>query len=391
MIKPTVAVNLLWVSTQDKTGAFIYLVNLLDRLLPLDTETKFWLISRQRDERFLKRRYGRYPNVGFYVCDFRADLCRRPLRALGKLWRRWRHDEAGLEKSIARELNELMERRQIKKMFFPNQLIYPRGLARVEQFVTILDLQHEYLPENFSAREIANRRANLSHIAGAARRLLAISEYTKQTLVEKLGLPAAKIVVTPLGPDEQATAPEAINLAKPFLFYPAALWPHKNHQLAIEVLRRLAAKHPTLQLVFSGLIKKPKLKTELEKLTDDYQLTDRVHWLGFVSDAAIAWLYQNAALMIFPSRFEGFGMPILEAYRHHLPVVAARNTSLTEVAGDAALLCETDNIAAFTAAVERVLGDSQSRQKMIVAGIQQLTRFSWQQTAQTTLAAMLDK
>ncbi len=391
MIKPTVAVNLLWVSTQDKTGAFVYLVNLLDRLLPLDPETKFWLISRRRDERFLKQRYGHYLNVGFYVCDFRADIFRQPFRALGKLWRRWRRDEAGLEKSIALELNELIERRQIKKMFFPNQLIYPRGLAGVEQFVTILDLQHEYLPENFSPRELTKRRADLSYLAANARRLLAISESTKQTLEEKLKLPPEKIVVTPLGPDEQATAPETVNLAKPFLFYPAALWPHKNHRLAIEVLQRLAVKHPTLRLVFSGVIKKPKLKTELEKLIDDYQLTGRVHWLGFVSDAAVTWLYQNAAALIFPSRFEGFGMPILEAYRHQLPVVTARNTSLTEVAGDAALLCQTDNLDEFATAVERILSDDQLRQKLVVAGQQQLKRFSWQQTARITLTTILDK
>src|SRR3989344_6068301 len=147
----------------------------------------------------------------------------------------------------------------------------------------------------------------------------------------------------------------------------------------------LGERQPELHLVFTGLIKKPSLRQELEQLAAEKNLTNRIHWLGLVSDGEIAEIFKRASLMIFPSRFEGFGLPILEAYRAGLPVVAARNSSLTEVAGDGALFCTTDNLSEFTATVARLLTDEPLRQKLIAAGHRQLAHFSWRQTAQTTL------
>lgn len=382
-----VAINLLWVSSRDQTGAFIYVKNLLDQIFRLDRKTKFILIVRWRDRSYFKNRYRQQPNTAVYTSDPRLDLWLRPRLAVKKLWAKWRRDEELMERLIAQELNALIRKKQIKKMFFPTQLIYPRGLSGIKQSVTVLDLQHEYLPDNFSAAEIAKRRDDLDYAAKTTDRLFAISEFTKKTLIDKLKLPADRITVTPLAPDDLTVTPAPINLPKPFLFYPAALWPHKNHRLAIEVLRHLSSAHPNLHLVFSGVIKKKSLKAELDELVAQYRLTDRVHFLGFVSDEIVAWLYQNAAILIFPSSFEGFGMPILEAYRHGLPVVAARNTSLTEVAGDAALLCTTNSIEEFAAAIDKLLKDDKVKASLQPKMVEQLKKFSWDVTARKIMAS----
>jgi|GEM_PF-1956400 glycosyltransferase involved in cell wall biosynthesis len=383
------AVNLLWLSTQDQTGAFVFVKNLLDRMFELDSKTPFLLLVRWRDRQFFKQRYSHRPNVAMYTSDPRCDLLRRPILALKKILAKWQKNESKMETLIAQELNRLIHRQKIQKMFSPVQIIYPRGLVGVQHYVTILDLQHEYLSDNFSPQELARRRESMANIIKTAHHIFAISEYTKKTLIEKCSIAEEKISVTPLAPDNLEVRPEPIDVPKPFLFYPAALWPHKNHRLLIEVLRQLAPSQPDLHLVFSGLIKKKKLKAELDALIDKASLEKKVHFLGFVSDQAVTWLYQNAALLVFPSSFEGFGMPLLEAYRHGLPVVAACNSSITEVAGDAALLCETNNVGEFTTAINQLLNDEKMRQELKSKMPRQLKKFSWTQTAQKTLEKLL--
>ena len=380
-----IAVNLLWVSTRDRTGAFVYVKNLLDQLFQLETQTTFWLIIRQHDQTFFQTHYQGKSNVRIYVCDIRQDLLRRPDRAIRKLWSKVKKNEAKLESLIAAELRVFNAKHQIRKMFFPSQMIYPQGLTNIKHYVTILDLQHEYLPKNFSAKELGNRKQKMAYICQTAHHLFAISEYTKQTLLEKYHWPTSQVTVTPLAPQETGAAPAAMDLPAKYIFYPAALWPHKNHRLVIKVLHELSSRHPDLHLVFSGLLKKASLKIELDTLIKNHHLTDRVHFLGLVSDGNLEYLYQKATLMIFPSAFEGFGMPLLEAYQHNLPVVAARNSSITEVAGEAAILCETNNQKEFAQAVDLLLKDSGIRDQLKTKGQKQLTNYSWQKTATLTL------
>ncbi len=379
------AINLLWVSAQDKTGAFIYVKNLLDNLFSLDNTTTYLIIVRARDYHYFNATYSQPPRIQVAINDIRVNITRHPLRALVKFWYKLRHNERKIEQIIAAELTELAQRKNVKKMFFPTQVIYPRGLVGIEHYVTVLDLQHEYLPENFSAKELAHRRDNLDYICQTAHHLFAISEYTKKTLLEKYQLPENKITVTPLAPHETNAKAESIDLPSKYLFYPAALWSHKNHRLIIEVLNKLRLAHPDLHVVFSGLIKKVSIKKELDELVKKYDLVNQVHFLGLVSDEVLEYLYRQATLMIFPSLFEGFGMPILEAYRHNLPVVAARNSSITEVAGDATLLCETNNVQEFTEAIKTLLENNELRKSLIPKMQSRLAFFSWQKTAKLTL------
>ena len=381
------AINLLWVSARDQTGAFVYVKNLLDQLLKLDRTIKFFLIIRARD-RFFFKPHRSQSNVVVYVCDPCFDLGRRPILAVKKFWAKLRQDDERMENLVAQELNHLMNTYQIRQMFFPTQKIYPRGLQSVEHDVTVFDLQHEYWPENFSATEFAARRENLVYIKDQARHIFAISEYTKRTLVEKLNWPVKMITVTPLAPSIRSSPPRPINLPSRFLFYPAALWPHKNHCLVIEVLHRLISFYPDLQVIFSGLIKKKNLKQELDVLIAKHGLTARVHFLGFVPDEVLQFIYTRATLLIFPSSFEGFGMPILEAYQQSLPVVAARNSSIVEIAGGAAILCETNNISEFTEAVDCLLKNDKVRETLKIKMAEQLKKFSWVKTATLTLAEL---
>src|SRR3989344_3390518 len=151
-----IAINLLWVSSRDKTGAFIYVKNLLDHLFRLDRTNSYLIIVRAKDYNYFNTTYGQLSQVKIAVNDIRADIAHRPLHALVKIWYKLRHHEVKLERLVAKELAELALRENFQKMFFPTQMIYPRGLINIEHYVTILDLQHEYLPENFSAKELAS-------------------------------------------------------------------------------------------------------------------------------------------------------------------------------------------------------------------------------------------
>jgi len=254
--------------------------------------------------------------------------------------------------------------------------VIPPGY-RGRSVVTVHDLSFERHPELMSIRDRLLFRTLVPRSVARADRVLAVSEWTKRDLVERYGVAGEKIVVTPNGIDEifhpNGEAPER----PPYALFVGAIQPRKDPLTALEALALLNGE---LGLVVVGPEKRgaDDVRTAVRRLG----LDRRVEFAGHVELEELAALYRGAACLVFPSRYEGFGLPVVEAMASGTPVVAAATGALPEIAGDAAVLVEPADPAALARGIERALAD---RERLVRAGLERARRFSWAESARRTL------
>ena len=228
--------------------------------------------------------------------------------------------------------------------------------------LTVQDLSFERRPELMGAKDRLVFKAVVPRSARRAARVLAISERTKADLVELYGIDPARIVVTPLGVDPVFSPGGERG---EFLLFVSAIHERKDPRAAAVAARELG-----LRLVVVGPAKDPQLADELRGLGAELR--------GYVDKDELARLYREAACFVFPSRYEGFGLPVLEAMASGTPVVAAPDPAVREVAGDAAVYADSGGLApAIMEALAR--SDELSRN-----GIERAKEFSWDETARKT-------
>jgi glycosyltransferase involved in cell wall biosynthesis len=271
-----------------------------------------------------------------------------------------------------------------------------RDLWPLTNVLVVPDIQHEYCPEFFSPRDLIERRHAYADSARRAVRVCAISEFTRQTLIERLGVEPAAVITTHLAadplfhPDSPCRGNPGPTLEKyglkagQYLLFPGNTWPHKNHRAAFRALQILRAAHGLDPLlVCTGAAK--EAHGDLREAVRDLGLSERVRFLGYCPATDMPALYEGAAALLFPSLFEGFGMPILEAMWCDCPVVASRTTSLPEIAGDAALLVDPHAPEEMADALNRVLTSDELRRELVERGRRRAREFSW---TRFTLAVM---
>jgi glycosyltransferase involved in cell wall biosynthesis len=230
--------------------------------------------------------------------------------------------------------------------------------------VTLHDVQHLDLPHLFGRGERAFRAVAWHRSVRGARRVVVPSGFVRDRAVARLGLDAERIRVVHSGVDHERFTPGEEE-REPFLLYPARPWPHKNHARLFEAFALLRRTRPGLRLVLTGGGTFPGLP-------------DGVEARGLVSPDELVSLLRRASALVFPSLYEGFGQPPLEAMACGCPVACSDVGSLPEVAGDAARLFDPDDPAAIAAAVEDVLAapDEWSRR-----GLERARAFSWDASA----------
>jgi glycosyltransferase involved in cell wall biosynthesis len=226
--------------------------------------------------------------------------------------------------------------------------------------LTVQDLSWERDPSVFGFWDLLTFKIFVRRSVRRARHVFAISERTKRDLVELYRTPAAKITVTPLAPDP-AFRPAREHDS--FLLFVSAIEPRKQPLAAIDAANAVGRK-----LVVVGPPKDADLAAELTRRGADVR--------GYVPKDELVRLYQSAACLVFPSRYEGFGLPVVEAMACGTPVVAAPEPALEEVAGDAAIF--TDDLAE---GVRRALAE---RERLSAAGLERAKAFSWRETARLT-------
>lgn len=380
-----IAVNLFLTSPKSITGAFVYIQNILPVLFKANKENTYYLLGEPDTIEYFRLLYKDTPNVKFHVFNIRRDVFVNPVRAAKKLIAKIRHDYNSHENILSHEVNTILTKKKIDLYFSPASTIFPHGLNNIKKITTIMDLQHEYLPENFSSDYLKKRRKTFSYAIENSNHIIAISEYTKKTILEQYPNSLGKVSVVYFATQEIKNSPVNFNIPKEFLFYPAALWSHKNHRVLIQSLAILKDKFPSLHIVCAGLIKNKVLKHELETIAKSEGLNDRVHFPGILFGGDLRALYTQAKALVFPSSFEGFGIPLLEAFQFDLPVIATDNTSITEIVGDAGILVKTGDAQALADAISQIITNTKLRNELIQKGRERVKLFSWEKVAHETL------
>jgi glycosyltransferase involved in cell wall biosynthesis len=169
-------------------------------------------------------------------------------------------------------------------------------------------------------------------------------------------------------------------LPEQFFFYPAVTWPHKNHEIIIRALHQLKTRlGKTPDVFFTGAT--TDFRSMLDGSARELGVSAQLHYLGFVTADELQTIYHMATAMVFPSKFEGFGLPILEAFHSRLPVLCSSATTLPEIAGGAALFFDPDKPEDLSTLLDKVLGDASLRQSMIEKGSKTLAQYSIKRTA----------
>jgi len=259
--------------------------------------------------------------------------------------------------------------------------------------VTVHDLAFIRFPQTFRAynRTYLDFATRMS--VRRAVQILAVSEHTKRELVGLLGVPAERVVVTPNAVRAHFRPPEPATLAafrankglpERFVLYVGTLEPRKNLTTLLSAYAEIVRRHDVPLLVGGG---KGWLYDAVFQRLEELGLRERVHFVGYIEEEELPLWYAAATVFVFPSIYEGFGMPPLEAMACGTPVITSNSSSLPEVVGDAGLMVAPTDASAFATALDQVLSDAALHDDLRTRGLVRAQAFAWRTTAERTLAA----
>ena len=266
-------------------------------------------------------------------------------------------------------------------------------LRGVPTVLTVHDLIFRHLPEHHKTLNRWYLNLTLPLYCLRATHIIAVSQQTRRDLITFYGLPPEKISVIheaadrrfrPQSPENVASARERYRLPERYLLFVSTIEPRKNLTRLLQAFERVHAAGLTDALVIVG--KRGWLYGDFFAAVEKSPVRQVVIFPGFVPDADLPAVYAGAQALAFPSLYEGFGLPVLEAMACGAPVVCSNRSSLPEVAGDAALLVDPLDVDALAAALAQVLSDETLRREMRARGLTQAAQFSWERTARETLA-----
>ncbi len=289
------------------------------------------------------------------------------------------------------QLSFWIDYKNIDIMFCPLFFISPEKCP-IPAVASILDVQHEFFPQYFSKKVLREIRKSTASTLKQANGIITISEYSKRTIVEKYNVPVEKIEVTYLNSDsvfdktleEKKKDEIKKRIGAEYIFYPANTWPHKNHLNLLKAYSILKNQYQTkLKLVFTGDSKQRK------KEIDDYiagnHLEDDIIYLGYIPQEDMPYIFACATIMAFPSVFEGFGIPLVEAMKARVAVACSKCGSIPEVANDAALYFDAYNPRDIAEKLHRLEIDVQLRDELIQKGKKVAGQYSWKKCAEKTV------
>ena len=352
-------------------GIGTYVSNLVRGLARLDHDHEYTLICQKKDAEFLG--------------------------ALGPNFHPWTDGSGNY--SVQEQLTVPLDVWRTRPDLFhaPHYVLPP--LTPGKTVVTIHDCIHLRFPQ-YLPNKLAHMYARvfLSTAARKASRVITVSEASKRDIIGFLHTPADKVEVVYNGLDERVTSPSAeyearvrdrFQLDAPFVLYAGNIKPHKNVDRLIEAFALLRQKGMTqvkLLLIGDDISK----YSSLRRLVHRHQLHQQVRFLGFVSIETLAALYRLAQVFVFPSLYEGFGLPPLEAMANGTPVITSNVSSLPEVVGDAALMIDPNDAPGLADAMHRVLSDDALRADLVRRGLARVTAFSWERSVARTHDIYMD-
>ncbi|HET9886046.1 MAG TPA: flippase-like domain-containing protein [bacterium] len=344
-------------------GIAVYARELLDHLLEIDPHNTYFVFLGSRDS---LGTYAQHPRVReVYVPCLSKFL--------------WDQAQVAAE---AKKLNidVMFSPKMSSPLFFQGRKVF--AIHGAEQFV---------FAKEYPLLDRLYVRAFLPLYAKSSRRVIAMSESTKSDLIEPLGIPPERIAVIYHGikealqrrvpEDEKRAVREKFGLPESFILHVGLVWGAKNFAIFPQVLERINREHPMV-LAHAGGNRPGHLRKGAAK-------TNSIRELGFVTEDDLAALYQSAVALVFPSLYEGFGIPLLEAMASGCPVVSTNWGAMKEVCGDAALLVDSRNPDEIANAVKRILTEPALREDLINKGYARARNFSWEKTARETLDVLV--
>ena len=262
--------------------------------------------------------------------------------------------------------------------------------------VSIHDLSFEHLPQTFNRRSRTQLRLTVRQSARRAARILSLSEHTRRDIIETYGIKPERINAIPLAAPEQF-APVTDNselqrvrhnygIDGNYILSVGSIQPRKNLARLVKAYASLRGEFSTDKLPKLVLVGKCAwLYDETLRTLDETGVRDTVVLTGYVPEADLPALYSGALCFVYPSYFEGFGLPPLEAMKCGAPVIVGNRTSLPEVVGDAALAVDPFDVEAIAAAIKRLINDAALRHELSLKGQQRASTFNWRETARKTL------
>ena len=356
-------------ATQERTGTENYSLQLIRHLLALESGHRYRLY------------FNRPPTVELFPMAADLELRVMPFPRL------WTHLRLSWE----------MARQPPDVLFVPAHvlpLVHPRSSV-----VTVHDLGYRHYPGAHPLLDRLYLNLSTRYNARAARRVIAVSQATQDDLVQHYGLEPDKITVVYSGWDErmQPVEDEATiegvkaryHIRGEYVLYVGTLQPRKNLGRLLEavaLLRKRAQRGEAPGLVIAG--RKGWLYDQIFQQVERLGLESEVLFPGYVPQEDLPALLSGARLFVFPSLYEGFGLPVLEAMACGTPVVCSNVSSLPEVAGDAALLVDPLDVKDMAEAMNRLLQDEGLRTELVERGYRQVRQFSWDRCARETLAVL---
>ena len=369
-----IGVNALFLIPGKVGGTEVYLRNLLTHLAVIDNKNEYVLFTNKENSGTFKIGQTNFREV---LCPIRASF--RPARVV------W---------------EQLFLPFQVKR-YRIDVLHSPGYTAPVMvpccSVVTIHDMNCFYYPEDFSKLTTFFLKLLVPAAARRSNEIITVSRSSKKDIVQILKIPENKICVIYEAGSSHLSVPIAIKnklrekfkerhgIDRKFILAVSVSHPHKNLHRLIEAYDILYKRYQIdRQLLIVGT--EGRAQSVLVNLTKERSLEKRIIFTGWIPDEDLSLLYSEAELFVFPSLFEGFGIPLLEAMAHVTPVVSSNTTSLPEVVGDAAFLVDPYNVEEIAEAMYRVLTEENLRVNLAKKGLKRVSQFCWEKTAKETLA-----
>jgi glycosyltransferase involved in cell wall biosynthesis len=360
-----IGVNALYLIPGAVGGTEIYLRNLLRTLGEIDRTNEYFLFTNWETGARLGPE-----QANFHVVEQTVRAAFRPARIV------W--EQTALPVAVAA--------RRIDVLLNPG--FTAPLLCGCPQVTVFHDLQHKRHPEHFRWFDLPFWRFLLFWSAHLARLVIADSEATAADLDRFYRLPPRKVRIVPLGVDPNFFTITRAHQAEPLLLSVSTLHPHKNLDRLLRAFANFHGKRPEFRLVIAGL--RGFDSENLERLRDELGLAAAVEFTGWIPREELYSLYGRACAFLYPSTFEGFGLPVLEALAAGVPTACSEIEPLASTAGDAALQFDPNDGAAMAGAMERLVSDENLRETLSTKGPERAARFSWSTTARLTLQALRD-
>ncbi len=280
-------------------------------------------------------------------------------------------------------------------IFFAPAHYSPR-FCPVPLVVTIHDLAYLYFPQEFLKKDLYKLENWTKYSVTKAKHIIAVSKSTKKDLMKEYNLPEEKIQVIYNGFEKETSnlQPHTLNILQThelekekYVLYVGTIQPRKNIRFLIQAFKKFHDKSPEYKLVLTG--KKGWLYEQIYEEVDKQNLQDSVIFTGYIPDEDVIELYKNAFCFVFPSLYEGFGIPLLEAMSYNCPVISSFAASLAEVGGDACMYFDPKTDRDLIDDLLSLKDNPKLRNELIEKGQERIKNFSWQKCAEETLEAIM--